>query len=194
MSAAIGIEVSDLNFVLTEISWWLIALLVIIYVLCIEKRGLGSIGFKAISYQTFWIAGLGLILAIVLVGLFVSLAQFGGLEFSESQSSLAETATVSSWLLAFFLLRAAGVEELLFRGFLISRGIELKIQPILMVLISTTVFVAPHAIFWPGPHLLLVTAAGLAFGLIFIWKRDVLACIMAHLGFNIIGITIAAFQ
>ena len=93
-----------------------------------------------------------------------------------------------------FFLRAAGVEELLFRGFLISRGIEMKIRPMQMVLISTAVFVAPHAIFWPGPHLLLVTSAGLAFGLIFIWKKDLTACILAHISFNVIGIAMAALQ
>ena len=192
--AAIGIELGDLNFAVTEIAWWLVAFLVIAYVLFIEGRDLHSIGLKAVSFETFWVAGLGLVLATILVGISVSLAQFGGLEFSDSQSALAETATVSPWLLALFLLRAAGVEELLFRGFLISRGIEMKIRPMLMVLISTAVFVAPHAIFWPGPHLLLVTSAGLVFGLIFIWKKDLSACILAHIGFNMIGIAMAALQ
>lgn len=194
IGAAIALEVADLNFKSTEAGWWLIALTILIYVLRVERRKLSSIGLKPVTFETFWIAGLGLFLAVVFVGISLTMGKFLGLEFSGSQSALAETAAVPLWLLALFLLRAAGVEELLFRGFLISRGIELKIRPLPMVLISTAIFVAPHAIFWPGPHLLLVTSAGLAFGLIFIWKRDLASCILAHIGFNMIGIAMAAIS
>lgn len=146
-SAAVALELADLAFVLTETGWWLIAFLIVVYVRFFERRHLATIGLRPIRFETLWVAGAGLALAIAFVAISVSTAKILGLEFFGSQEALAETAAVSPWLLALFLFRAACVEELLFRGLLISRGLEMGGHPMQMVLISTALFVAPHAIF-----------------------------------------------
>lgn len=108
------------------------------------------------------------------------------------QSDVSGSALPPIGLMGIAILRAGIVEELLFRGLLISRCLEIRLGPVLAVLLSTAVFVAHHAVFWPGPHLLLVASAGIAFGVIFVWKRDLIACIAAHVGFNVIGYVLSA--
>jgi len=192
MASILAIELADLAFALTEVGWWTTALAITAFVLIIERRPLASLGFQPVSLKTVWVAIVGLILATLLVGISVTLANLLGVDFSNSQERLEDGTSVPIFLLGLTILRAGIVEELLFRGLLITRIIELRASPIVAVLIATAVFVAPHALFWPGPHLLIVAAAGLSFGIIFIWKRDLVACMIAHVGFNGLGYILSA--
>lgn len=179
---------SSFPFLASELGWWLIGFLLLAYIVSIEKKNLSSLGIRNVSRSTFSIAAIGFTLALLGVAAFGLITQLTGLNSAGTEEQLSETATAPWWALSLFLLRAGAVEELIFRGFVISRAIDLGASPGFALFISTTLFTLPHALFWPGPHLILVAFSGLAFGAIFIWKRDLLACVLAHIGFNVAGV------
>lgn len=175
-------------FLASELGWWLIGFFLIAYTLAVERKDLSSLGILRILKSTFSTAAIGFLIALMGVAVFGIITQFTGLDSTGTQEQLNETATAPFWALSFFLLRASIIEELIFRGFIISRAIDLGASRMLALSISTFLFTLPHALFWPGPHLIIVAFSGLAFGIIFIWKKDLLACILAHTGFNIMGL------
>jgi len=183
---------SSFPFLASEMGWWLIGFLLVAYIVGIEKKDLSSIGVLNISRSTFTTAAIGFLLALLGVAAFGLITQFTGLDPSGSEVQLSETAAAPWWALFFFFLRAGVVEELIFRGFVISGAIDLGASRGAALFISSFLFTLPHALFWPGPHLILVAFSGLAFGIIFIWKRDLLACVLAHIGFNIGGVIAAS--
>jgi len=179
---------SSHSILVTEVGWWLVGLLLIIYIVAFERKSLSSIGLRKASFSTILNAAMGFGLALIGVAAFGLIIHLTGLDPTSTEDRLNETATAPSWWLILVFLRAGVVEELFFRGFIISRLIELGISKRFSLLISTILFVLPHAFFWPAPALLLVTFTGLALGTIFIWKRDLLACMLAHVGVNVGGV------
>ena len=179
---------SAFPFLANEIGWWLISVLLIAYILIIEKRSLSSIGVEKVSKSTFSTSVVGFLLALLGVAAFGIITEITNLDPTSTEERLSETATWPlSWLF-FIFLRAGIIEELFFRGFIISRLIELDTPKWIALLVSTILFVLPHALFWPSLSLIMVAFSGLAFGIIFIWKRDLWACILAHIGFNVAGV------
>ena len=181
------------SFFLSEAGWWLIAAGVIAYVMIVEKRPLKTIGVKAVSISTLVTAAIGLTGAVFLVGVSGVIAPLIGLNFSNTQDAMQSASSVPLWALALTVLRAGIVEELFFRGFLLSRFLEFKWNPVLAVVLTTVLFVAPHALFWGGAHLILVAIASLVFSTMFVLRRDLLACILAHIGFNAGGLIASQF-
>jgi membrane protease YdiL (CAAX protease family) len=171
-----------------EIGWWLIGLLLVAYIIVVERKGLSSVGIRKVSPSTISTAAIGFGLALLGVAAFGLIIQLTGIDPTSTEERLGETASAPLWWLILVFLRAGVVEELIFRGFIISRLIEFGASRWLTLLMSTFLFVLPHALFWPGPALILVAFHGLAFGTIFIWKRDLLACVLAHIGINIGGV------
>ena len=182
---------SSFPFLASEVGWWLIGLLLFTYIVAIEKKSLSSVGIRKVSRSTFSTAAIGFSLALLGVAAFGLVTQLTGLDATDTEEQLNETATAPWWTLFIFFLRAGVIEELIFRGFVISRAIDLGASRVFALFTSTLLFTLPHALFWPGPHLILVAFSGLAFGIIFIWKRDLLACILAHIGFNVMGVIVA---
>ncbi len=179
---------SSFPILATEIGWWMVGFLLATYIVVVERKPLSSVGIRKVSQSTISTATIGFGLALLGVAAFGLIIQLTGIDSTSTEERLDETATAPLWWLSLVFLRAGVVEELFFRGFIISRLIEFGASRWLALLISTFLFVLPHALFWPGPSLILVAFHGLAFGAIFIWKRDLLACVLAHIGINIGGV------
>lgn len=183
---------SSFPFLASEIGWWLIGFFLITYIVAIEKKSLLSVGIRNFSRSTFSTAAIGFLLALLGVAAFGLITQFTGIDPAGTEEQLNQTATAPWWPLFFFFLRVGIIEELIFRGFVISRAIDFGASRGFVLLISSLLFTLPHALFWPAPHLILVAFSGLAFGTIFIWKRDLSACVLAHVGFNVAGVMVAS--
>ena len=179
---------ADVSFLVSESGWWLIAVGIFFYVLFIEKKSLASVGVKRPSVNTIISATIGLMVAVTLVGLAGAIAPLLGISFSKTENALKAASEAPFWVLALTVLRAGVVEELFFRGFLLARLRELGLRPLFALLLTTVLFVAPHALFWGGAHLVLVTIASLVFGALFLLRRDLIACALAHIGFNVGGL------
>ena len=176
------------SYILGELGWWLAAALIILFVTQVEKRPLSSIGLKAPAPGSLGVAAIAFSVAVFLVGIFSIASQFLGVDFTSTQENLQGSSSAPFWVILLSLTRAGIVEELLFRGFFLSRSVEAGAPHWAALLLSTGLFVAPHFLFWGGAHLIIVVAAGLAFGTVFLWKRDLAACVLAHIGFNLFGV------
>lgn len=182
------LELSDPSVLVTEAGWWAIAALLIGYVVAIEGKQLASLGLQKPSKSTITTAAAGLGLALCGVAAFGIITAFIGLETNSTEERLDQTAAAPIWWLIIVFCGRVSSKSYFFRGFVISRSIELGVSPTIAVIGATALFVLPHAFFWPGPSLILISLTGLAMGTIFVWKRDLIACMLAHIGVNVGGV------
>ena len=73
---------------------------------------------------------------------------------------------------------AAVVEELVCRGYVISRLVPLS--PMIAVIASVAIFTLPHMFGWRATQLIFVAPLGLVFALFFLWRPDLPAVMIAH--------------
>ncbi|MCM4082133.1 CPBP family intramembrane glutamic endopeptidase [Paractinoplanes hotanensis] len=83
------------------------------------------------------------------------------------------------------VLSAAVFEEVLYRGYPIERLTELtgRIWPALAI--TVPLFVAPHLVFFSPSWLLYQASGTLALYVLFVWRRNLIACMLLHLAVNL---------
>ncbi|GAA4467641.1 hypothetical protein GCM10023189_51680 [Nibrella saemangeumensis] len=162
---------------INEIIWWSIGGLVFTYLLVVEKRPLRSAGFKAVGLKEL---GWGFLLGILLFFLFpllnVVVSYFGWPVSQEKASIIGSLPVYALFILA---LRAAVVEDLLFRAYSIERLEELTGNKLLSGALPLLLFVLAH-LQWGAGHLLFVTGAGLLLTIFYSWKRNIWINIIGH--------------
>ena len=85
------------------------------------------------------------------------------------------------------ILVAGATEEVAFRGFLLPRLRITLGSWIPAVLAGAALFGAGH--FYEGPLATVQTASmGLVLGLIFVWRRQLVACVLSHVTFNALAL------
>lgn len=174
-----------------EAGWWLAALAVLLVMFVGERRGLGSIDLRAPGLRSLmWgVAG-----SVVLIALFAAvqvLLQLLGL--GVSQSAAVDFGQLPVWLILAMALRAGVVEEILFRGYAVTRLEGLTGRTWLAALISLGAFVALHATSWSAGHLIFVGVAGGALTAMYLWKRNLAANIIAHTLVDVAGLLLAKY-
>ena len=95
------------------------------------------------------------------------------------------------WLRLFMLITAGVVEEALFRGFAIERLTALTGRRWLAAIIALAAFVAAHVPFWGLGAIATPIVGGAFFTLVYLWRRDLIACMVAHLAVDSVGLLIA---
>ena len=95
------------------------------------------------------------------------------------------------WLRLFMLITAGVVEEALFRGFAIERLTALTGKRWLAATIALAAFVAAHVPFWGAGAIATPIVGGGFFTLVYLWRRDLIACMVAHLAVDSVGLLIA---
>ncbi len=95
------------------------------------------------------------------------------------------------WLRLFMLITAGVVEEALFRGFAIERLTALTGRRWLAALIALAAFVAAHVPFWGLGAIATPIVGGGFFTLVYLWRRDLIACMVAHLAVDSVGLLLA---
>lgn len=165
-----------------EAIWWAYVGAMLLYVQRIERRPLSSIGLRA--------PGPGNTLIGAVAGLVV-LAAMGAMYFLvlpalHLDDSVAATANGRSlmatplWWRLISTVRAAVAEEVLFRGYAMERIEELSGSRAIATVVSCTVFTLDHVTAWGWSHELVVAVGGLAFSLLYLWRRDLWTNILAH--------------
>jgi membrane protease YdiL (CAAX protease family) len=91
------------------------------------------------------------------------------------------------WYRVLLVLRAAVVEEILFRGYLIEKVRQLSGSTALAVIISVAAFTFAHLRGWGMVHLIAVGASGVVFALLYVWRRDLPSNILGHFFSDAIG-------
>lgn len=166
---------------------WLLFGAVIGIILLWEKKALSSLWLRGFEWQSVaWAVVLVLGSIFVLFPVTESLRQALGLPGYAAGMEYALASPM--WLRAFSVVTAGIVEETLFRGYAVTRLVQLTGSAMFAVISSSVVFAALHLPVWgPGPSLgfLIVSIAMTAF---FVWRRDLLAMIIAHVAIDTWGL------
>ena len=166
----------------TVLNWfalWSAASLTLLILVLGERQPLSAIGFHRFTWKSL---GFGIALAVVVIMMFPLASMIlKALNIPNPQTALAQVATWPLWLRVGTLLTAGVTEEILFRGYPISRLKVVTGSTAIAALIPFVVFVALHLPSWGAAHLLFVSLAAALFTVAFLWRRDLWANIIAHL-------------
>lgn len=157
---------------------WAGCLLLLTLVLLWEQRPLASIGIVWGNYLA-WLGGaaLGLtMLALSVIG--VIQASRAGKEIRTE--GLAQLLDMPRWFHWAVPITAGVTEEIMFRGYPIERLHELTGSLWLAALIPLFVFTLAHLGSWSWGHLAGVALGGALLSGLYLWQRDLIACMIAH--------------
>jgi membrane protease YdiL (CAAX protease family) len=181
------LQLMPLTYMLAELGFWLLLLVMILWIYFVEKRTIASIGWKKLTIKmTFVAIGLGLVLFIAF-GIANVVIQKLGLELNQE---IAEMISSKSLPVLFLLvLRAAVVEEVLYRGYAIERINELTKSKWIAGLVPLIMFMLVH-LSWGVGHLLFIFVAGGLLTLMYVSKRNLALNIIAHFTVDVIVIVV----
>lgn len=181
---------SPLGFIVGQITLWLLCAIVVGIVVFWEKRPLASLWLRPIQWQSFaWAGGLVLVHLLILFPFTEWVRTAVGLPGYAMGMEAALAYPV--WLRVFAVLTAGVVEETLFRGFAVTRLLQLGSGVPLAVGVSSAVFAALHLPEWGAGPALSFFIGGLATTAFFVWRRDLMAMIVAHAAIDMWGLVIS---
>lgn len=128
------------------------------------------------------------------VGVFVALA---AIVIGLSRLGLFDNAKASEvvldWPLPFRIAVAAAagvIEETLYRGYAIERMTAITGRRWLAAVLALGGFALAHVPFWGWGGIATPLVGGVFFTALYLWRRDLIACIVAHSTIDLIGIVI----
>lgn len=173
----------------SEGAFWLMAVVIVVWVVRVERRPPASIGLSRPTWRSVgWgaaaavaiVAGLAVVYAVVLPAL-----------QADGQAPMGDLAQAPTWLSLLIVVRAAVFEELCYRGFAIERLGELLGSRRVAAGLSLAVFSLVHLYGWNWQHLVVVVYAGSVLTALYLWRRDLVACMIAHLLTDLTGVLLS---
>lgn len=177
--------------IVSEAVAWSYALLALAVVLRwgqlpLARLGLGRVGWKTAAF------GVGGAIATIVLGNIVASLAFGLLgQMPQAAPALAHGSVIYAVMLA---LRAGAVEELLYRGIAIELLTELTGLRWVAAVLSLLLFVLPHAAVFGWLQLIPIAAAGLVMTLLYLWRHDLWANILAHTLVDALGLVLLTLR
>lgn len=180
-----------------RLAFWVTAIAVLVIMFAWEGQGLASIGLAHPGWRSL---GIGVLAGIVMLPLFplipAILGRFGvAVNNAETFKQIAQQ---SFGQRLFLVLTAAVVEEILYRGYGIERMTLWVHSEWLAAGISVVAFTAAH-FRWGAGHLITVFLVACGFSALYVWSRNLSACIIAHfiidgVGFLLMPATMARMR
>jgi membrane protease YdiL (CAAX protease family) len=161
---------------------WGCCLTVLAWLLLWEQRPLSSIGLVWGNYLAWLIgAALGLTVLSTSVLSVIQASKAGKAAVPDgSEAGLTRLLSTPAWFRWAVVITAGVTEEIMFRGYPIERLHEVTGSLWLAALIPLAVFTLAHLGGWSWSHLVgVLFGGGLLTGL-YLWQRDLVACIIAH--------------
>lgn len=188
----LGFQQLTAALVAVEALWWALAFALLAYVRFVEGEPLASLDLRRprLSSLGWGLAGC----AALLVLLSATQALLAALGQPPSQAQQVDLAALPAWLIIAMALRAGVVEELIFRGYAITRlSRALNGRAGLAAAISLATFVLLHVRSWSPGHLVFVAAAGGLLTGLYLWRKDLSANMIAHLLVDLAGLLTAKY-
>jgi len=166
--------------------FWVLTLILLAYILLVERRPLSSIGLKMPTPKT---AAFGLAAGVVMIAGSAIIYMFIFPEFGlpAGETSMAALQSIPRWFQLLVVVRAAVFEEIYYRGFAIERLAEITGRRWLAALISLAAFTQAHLNYWGWAHLIIVAFAGGVLTGLYLLRRDLGANMIAHLATDVAG-------
>ena len=155
---------------------WLCVIALILIIRRGERLPFTSIG---IGTSPWWKSILwGLVTALVCGVVGFALARATGYGGNDNPAAAAFS-KLPVWLIVLIVVRAGIAEELFFRGYAIERLELLGVERFAAVAIPLAIFSIGH---WTGgaANILIALALGLILSLFYVWRRDLVANMIAH--------------
>jgi uncharacterized protein len=161
-----------------ECIYWAMAAAIIAFVIFVERRPLSSIGLAVPRWNSVLYGVVGGVVALAGMALlyFFVLPRLG----SDLATKLTAVTATPFVLRAEIVVRAAVLEELLYRGFAIERLSEILRVRWIAALVSLVAFVVAHVGFWGWGSLLTAGWGGLVLTALYLWRRDLATNMLAH--------------
>jgi membrane protease YdiL (CAAX protease family) len=164
-----------------EAFWWIFAAAVLLWLASVERLPLSSIGFRWPTWKTvvFAILGAAAVLFVMILHMGVIVRVF----HLDTTTVLAQQRMILSrpyWFRVLLVLRAAVVEEIVFRGYMIEKVRQLTGSAILAIAVSVLTFTWAHYAGWGAVQLIPVFGAGVVLALLYVWRRDLPSNMLAH--------------
>ena len=181
------LQLLPLSYMLAELGFWLLLLVMILWIYFVEKRTIASIGWKKLTIKmTFVAIGLGFVLFIVF-GIATMVIQAIGLELNQEIAKMISGKSIP--VLILLVLRAGVVEEVLYRAYAFERINELTKSKWVAGLVPLIMFMLIH-LSWGIGHLLFIFVAGGLLTLMYVSKRNLALNIIAHLTVDVIALVV----
>ena len=164
---------------LRELVFWLMAALLLAYVLIGERRPLRSIGLAKPDWKSIaWAVGSA---AVAVTGLaLIYLVILPALGQPAAEKQIGEVKALPLWFLIGLVTRAAVFEELCYRGFAIERIAELSGRRWLAALVALALFTFAHLDYWGWTHLIVAGYGGLVLTALYLMRGDLASNMLAH--------------
>lgn len=179
---------------LVKEAWWIaLGAAVLLLVTRVERHSLASIGLHRPTRATFGWAAVMIVLLIASVMLSYAVV-LPALGLTQNQAATAKIVALPGWLQFAIFLRAGIVEEILYRGYPIARLEQLTGSKWVAVLLPGLASVGAHYFYWGAGQLVVVGFATVILSGFFLWKRDLVSCMIAHAATDMIGFALANAQ
>ena len=176
--------------VLGQLLFWLLAVTVIAIVLHWEHEPLRSLWLQTLRWSSVgWAMALLAVNSLLLLPAgewFRSLAGLPGFA-----AGMDDVMRFPAWYRVLAVLGAGVVEEMLYRGYTVTRLSALFGSPWLAGLIALIAFQALHVPLWGWGFAVGGLLGGAVVMAFFVWKRDLLSLIIFHVTTDAIGLVIA---
>jgi uncharacterized protein len=160
---------------------WCCALAILLWLTLAERLPLSSVGFCRPTWRgvVFGILAAVVITAIMVVqfSIIIPLLHLNAASIVARQRAILNT---PYWFRIFLVLRAAVVEEILFRGYLIEKVRQLSRSTALAVIASVAAFAYAHLRGWGPVQPIAVGGSGLVLALLYVWRRDLPSNMLGH--------------
>jgi len=176
-----------------EAIWWAFGAIILCWVVFVERLPLVSIGLRPPRLGTIiW----GIVFAILLMASFMlSYAViFPALGLHQNMRATHNIIAVPFWLQYAMMLRAGVIEEILYRGYPIERIEGLTGRTWLAAVVSVAIFIAVHISYWGYAQLIVVAFGAVLLTALYLWRRDLPACMIAHFLADFVGFALARLQ
>jgi len=168
-----------------ELVYWGLVVAILLYVSRIERRPLASIGFRRPGSKDIIVAAATGAVIVAMLGV-MYLVVFPAMHWDETQQIQTLTA-VPFWLRFIAVVRAAVSEEILFRGYALERVQELTGSRSAAGVFTWAIFTLEHLSYWGWHHLLIAGTAGAMLTLLYLWRRNLWANMLAHFIVDAVG-------
>jgi membrane protease YdiL (CAAX protease family) len=171
--------------------FWGLWLLILVWVLAVERRPLASIGIKRPTWKTlaYGVLTFVTVMAAAVAMLAVLFTVFHISEVPDGQKAFYQ---LPYWFRFLLVTRAAVVEETLFRGYGIERLQELTGSPWLAGIVTYLFFVGAHLNGYGWIQLCGVATSAVVVTLFYFWRRDLISNMVAHWLMDALGLLLRA--
>jgi membrane protease YdiL (CAAX protease family) len=164
-----------------EAVWWVYLGVVIVWLLRVEGQSLASIGFRRPTWKTFAYGTAGAFAVLTVTATqYALIVPLFHLNAAVAEGVRAKMMATPFFYRVLIVLRAAVVEEILFRAYLIEKVRQLTGSWGLALILSVVAFTLAHLSGWGVVQLIPVFGAAVVLGALYVCRRDTAANIITH--------------